>query len=162
MLDFLGMAMMLASGYPREFQVRWKGFKYYMLHVVPTIQLWQLQMENHSHLGMDHLAPSHGDCVIVPYPREIQSLYGRKTIKVSCVVWHTVAIMKVKTQNYENLPTRKLFAEGDGDKYKLGHKNKEAYLPPTCVFALIDYKFHQLACGHSITIGLTISGHVLS
>lgn len=30
------------------------------------------------------------------------------------------------------------------------------------VSSLIDYNFHQLACGHSITVALTISGHVFT
>ncbi|KAA8548817.1 hypothetical protein F0562_000501 [Nyssa sinensis] len=33
---------------------------------------------------------------------------------------------------------------------------------PTCVSALIDYNFQQLACGHSITVSLTTSGHVFT
>ncbi|TMW89195.1 hypothetical protein EJD97_017533 [Solanum chilense] len=105
-------------------------------------------------------ALGHGDRVTVPYPKEVQSLYGLKTIKVACGVWHTAAIVEVTNHNCGNLPTRKLFTWGDGDKYRLGHGNKEAYMLPTCVSALIDYNFHQLACGHNITVGLTTSGHV--
>lgn len=33
---------------------------------------------------------------------------------------------------------------------------------PTCVPSLIDYNFHKLACGHSLTVGLTTSGHVFT
>ncbi|KAG5613815.1 hypothetical protein H5410_013639 [Solanum commersonii] len=105
-------------------------------------------------------ALGHGDRVTVLYPREVQSLNGLKTIKVACGVWHTAAIVEVTNHNCGNLPTRKLFTWGDGDKYRLGHGNKEAYMLPTCVSALIDYNFHQLACGHNITVGLTTSGHV--
>ncbi|MCD9559958.1 hypothetical protein HAX54_018337 [Datura stramonium] len=105
-------------------------------------------------------ALGHGNRVSLPYPREVHSLNGLKTIKVACGVWHTAAIVEVTSQNCGNVPTRKLFTWGDGDKNRLGHGNKEAYLLPTCVSALIDYNFHQLACGHNITVGLTTSGHV--
>ncbi|KAK4733086.1 hypothetical protein R3W88_007347 [Solanum pinnatisectum] len=94
-------------------------------------------------------ALGHGDRVTVPYPREVQSLNGLKTIKVACGVWHTAAIVEVTNHNCGNLPTRKLFTWGDGDKHRLGHGTKEAYMLPTC-----------LACGHNITVGLTTSGHV--
>lgn len=56
----------------------------------------------------------------------------------------------------------KLFTWGDGDKYRLGHGDKEPRLKPTCVPSLIDYNFHKLACGHSLTIGLTTSGHIFT
>ncbi|XP_075085997.1 PH, RCC1 and FYVE domains-containing protein 1-like [Nicotiana tabacum] len=102
----------------------------------------------------------HGDRESVLYPKEVQSLNGLKTIKVACGVWHTAAIVEVTNHNCGNVPTRKLFTWGDGDKNRLGHGNKETYLLPTCVSAIIDYNFHQLACGHNITVGLTTSGHV--
>lgn len=102
----------------------------------------------------------HGDRESVTYPREVRLLSGLKTIKVACGVWHTAAIVEVMSQS--NISSRKLFTWGDGDKNRLGHGSKETYLLPTCVSSLIDYNFHQLACGHSITVALTTSGHVFT
>ncbi|CAL5395219.1 unnamed protein product [Camellia sinensis] len=104
----------------------------------------------------------HGDRESVPFPKEVQLLSGLKTIKVACGVWHTAAIVEVMGQQGANVLSRKLFTWGDGDKNRLGHGNKETYLHPTCVSALIDYNFHQLACGHCITVALTTSGHVFT
>ncbi|KAE8651267.1 PH, RCC1 and FYVE domains-containing protein 1 [Cucumis sativus] len=104
----------------------------------------------------------HGDRESVVYPREVQLLSGLRTIKVACGVWHTAAIVEVMSQTGSNMSSRKLFTWGDGDKYRLGHGNKETYLLPTCVSSLIDYNFHQLACGHNMTVALTTSGHVFT
>lgn len=104
----------------------------------------------------------HGNRESVPYPKEVQLLSGLKTMKVACGVWHTAAIVEVTFQSGSNVSSRKLFTWGDGDKYRLGHGNKETYLQPTCVSALIEYNFHQIACGHTMTIALTTSGHVFT
>lgn len=104
----------------------------------------------------------HGDRESFPYPKEVQSLSGLKTIKVACGVWHTAAIVEVMGQSGANVSSRKLFTWGDGDKHRLGHGSKETYLVPTCVSSLIDYNFHQLACGHTLTVALTTSGHVFT
>ncbi|KAJ0945662.1 putative regulator of chromosome condensation 1/beta-lactamase-inhibitor protein II [Helianthus annuus] len=48
---------------------------------------------------------------------------------------------------------------GDGDKGRLGHVIRTK-LVPTCVAALVEPNFCQVACGHSMTIALTTSGHV--
>ncbi|KAA3467926.1 Zinc finger, FYVE-type [Gossypium australe] len=104
----------------------------------------------------------HGDRESAAYPKEVQLLNGLKTIKVACGVWHTAAIVEVSGQSGANISSRKLFTWGDGDKHRLGHGNKETYLLPTCVSSLIDYNFHQLACGHTITVALTSSGHVFT
>ncbi|KAL6970574.1 hypothetical protein U1Q18_030270 [Sarracenia purpurea var. burkii] len=106
----------------------------------------------------------HGDRESVRHPREVQFLSGLKTIKVACGVWHTAAIVEVigHGQAGVNVSSRKLFTWGDGDKNRLGHGNKEMYLVPTRVSALVDYNFHQLACGHYITVALTTSGHVFT
>ncbi|KAF7837463.1 PH, RCC1 and FYVE domains-containing protein 1-like isoform X1 [Senna tora] len=104
----------------------------------------------------------HGDEESVPYPKEVRSLSGLKTIKVACGVWHTAAIVEVMGQAGSHVLSRKLFTWGDGDKYRLGHGNKETYLEPTCVSALIEYNFHQIACGHTMTVGLTTSGQVFT
>ncbi|XP_070678221.1 PH, RCC1 and FYVE domains-containing protein 1-like isoform X2 [Malus domestica] len=105
----------------------------------------------------------HGDRENVPYPREVESLSGLRTISVACGVWHTAAVVEViATQSSASISSGKLFTWGDGDKNRLGHGDKEARLKPTCVPALIDYSFHKIACGHSLTVGLTTSGHVFT
>ncbi|PIN08402.1 putative protein, contains RCC1 domain [Handroanthus impetiginosus] len=107
-------------------------------------------------------ALGHGDRENVPYPKEVQSLSGMKAIAVACGVWHTAAIIETTNQFGPNGPSRKLFTWGDGDKYRLGHGKKEAYLLPTCVSNMVEYNIHQLACGHDTTIALTTSGHVFT
>ncbi|KAL5058301.1 hypothetical protein RYX36_029905 [Vicia faba] len=104
----------------------------------------------------------HGNRESVSYPKEVQLLSGLKTIKVACGVWHTAAIVEVTFQSGSNVSSRKLFTWGDGDKNRLGHGNKETYLQPTCVSTLIEYNFHQIACGHTMTIALTTSGHLFT
>ncbi|KAK6265652.1 hypothetical protein QUC31_016489 [Theobroma cacao] len=104
----------------------------------------------------------HGDRESLTYPKEVQMLNGLKTIKVACGVWHTAAIVEVIGHSGVNVSSRKLFTWGDGDKHRLGHGSKETYLLPTCVSSLIDYNFHQIACGHTMTIALTTSGHVFT
>ncbi|XP_027165839.1 PH, RCC1 and FYVE domains-containing protein 1 isoform X1 [Coffea eugenioides] len=104
----------------------------------------------------------HGDRKSVTCPKEVQLLSGLKTIKVACGAWHTAAIVEVTNQSGTTVSSKKLFTWGDGDKYRLGHGNKETYLLPTCVSALIDYNFHQIACGNNTTIALTTSGHVFT
>ncbi|CAI9118169.1 OLC1v1019701C4 [Oldenlandia corymbosa var. corymbosa] len=103
----------------------------------------------------------HGDRESVTYPKEVQLLSGLKTVKVACGVWHTAAIVEV-TNQASNVSSKKLFTWGDGDKNRLGHGNKETYLLPTCVSALIDYNFHQIACGNNSTVALTTSGHIFT
>ncbi|KAK9080768.1 hypothetical protein SSX86_000526 [Deinandra increscens subsp. villosa] len=107
-------------------------------------------------------ALGHGDRESVKYPVEVQSLNGMKALKVACGVWHTAAIIEITNQHGGLSTSRKLFTWGDGEKYRLGHGNKETYLKPTCISALIDYNFHQLACGNTMTLALTTSGHVYS
>ncbi|KAM0939747.1 putative chromatin regulator PHD family [Dioscorea sansibarensis] len=105
----------------------------------------------------------HGNRESVSYPKEVESLMGLKTIAVACGVWHTAAVVEViVTQSSASISSGKLFTWGDGDKYRLGHGDKEPRLKPTCIPSLIDYNFHKLACGHSLTIGLTTSGHVFT
>ncbi|KAK1436412.1 hypothetical protein QVD17_02192 [Tagetes erecta] len=106
-------------------------------------------------------ALGHGDRVNVSYPKEVESLSGLRTVAVACGVWHTAAIVDViVTQSSSSVSSGKLFTWGDGDKNRLGHGDKEPRLKPTCVPALIGFNFHKVACGHSLTIGLTTSGHV--
>ncbi|KAE8684514.1 Regulator of chromosome condensation (RCC1) family with FYVE zinc finger domain isoform 3 [Hibiscus syriacus] len=105
----------------------------------------------------------HGDRENVPYPREVESLSGLRTIAVACGVWHTAAVVEaIVTQSTTSVSSGKLFTWGDGDKNRLGHGDKEPRLKPTCVLALIDYNFHKVACGHSLTVGLTTSGNVFT
>lgn len=105
----------------------------------------------------------HGDKESVLYPKEVQLLNGLKTIKVACGAWHTAAIIEVMFQSAGSKASSwKLFTWGDGDKYRLGHGNKETYLQPTRVSSLIEYNFHQIACGHTMTVALTTSGHVFT
>ncbi|CAH1412420.1 unnamed protein product [Lactuca virosa] len=107
-------------------------------------------------------ALGHGDRESVHFPKEVASLSGLKTIKVACGVWHTAAIVEIINNQTGHSTSKKLFTWGDGDKYRLGHESKESYTEPTCIAALIDYNFHQLACGHTMTVGLTTSGHVFT
>ncbi|KAM7256727.1 hypothetical protein ACFE04_012468 [Oxalis oulophora] len=105
----------------------------------------------------------HGDRETVLYPREVESLSGLRTIAVACGVWHTAAIVEViVTQSSASISSGKLFTWGDGDKNRLGHSDKEPRFKPTCVPPLIDYNFQKIACGHSLTVGLTTSGHVFT
>ncbi|KAL0701374.1 hypothetical protein Bca4012_057496 [Brassica carinata] len=105
----------------------------------------------------------HGDKETVFYPREVKSLSGLKTIAVACGVWHAAAVVEViVTQSSSSVSSGKLFTWGDGDKGRLGHGDKEPRLKPTCVSALIDHDFHKVACGHSLTVGLTTSGKVFT
>ncbi|MED6172181.1 hypothetical protein PIB30_047659 [Stylosanthes scabra] len=104
----------------------------------------------------------HGDRESVLYPKEVQLLSGLRTLKVACGVWHTAAIVEVTLPSSSNVSSRKLFTWGDGDKYRLGHGNKETYLQPTCVSSLIELNFHQIACGHTMTVALTTSGHIFT
>ncbi|KAI3888896.1 hypothetical protein MKX03_036080 [Papaver bracteatum] len=104
----------------------------------------------------------HGDRESVAYPREVESLDGLKTVKVAAGVWHTAAIVEVIGQAGSNISSRKLFTWGDGDKYRLGHGDKDPRLVPTCIPALIEYDFYQVACGNCVTVALTTSGHVFT
>ncbi|KAF5816384.1 putative regulator of chromosome condensation 1/beta-lactamase-inhibitor protein II [Helianthus annuus] len=104
----------------------------------------------------------HGDCKGVSIPREVESLKGLRTVRAACGVWHTAAVVEVMVGNSSssNCSSGKLFTWGDGDKGRLGHGDKESKLVPTCVAALVEPNFCQVACGHSMTIALTTSGHV--
>ncbi|XP_054797375.1 PH, RCC1 and FYVE domains-containing protein 1 [Prosopis cineraria] len=104
----------------------------------------------------------HGDRKSVSIPREVESLKGLRTVRAACGVWHTAAVVEVMVGNSSssNCSSGKLFTWGDGDKGRLGHGDKEAKLVPTCVAALVDPNFCQVACGHSLTVALTTQGHV--
>ncbi|KAF2291847.1 hypothetical protein GH714_035837 [Hevea brasiliensis] len=104
----------------------------------------------------------HGDRKSVSIPREVESLKGLRTVRAACGVWHSAAVVEVMVGNSSssNCSSGKLFTWGDGDKGRLGHGDKEAKLVPTCVAALVEPNFCQVACGHSLTVALTTSGHV--
>ncbi|KAJ7965005.1 Regulator of chromosome condensation (RCC1) family with FYVE zinc finger domain [Quillaja saponaria] len=106
----------------------------------------------------------HGDRKNVSIPREVESLKGLRTVRAACGVWHTAAVVEVMVGNSSssNCSSGKLFTWGDGDKGRLGHGDKDAKLVPTCVAALVEPNFCQVACGHSLTVALTTSGHVYS
>lgn len=105
----------------------------------------------------------HGNRESVLYPKEVESVSGLRTITVACGVWHTAAVVEViVTHSSASVSSGKLFTWGDGDKNRLGHGDKESRLKPTCVPALIDHNFQKIACGHSLTIGLTSSGRVFT
>lgn len=105
----------------------------------------------------------HGDRENVSTPREVESLLGLRTIAVACGVWHTAAVVEViVTRSSSGVSSGKLFTWGDGDKNRLGRGDREPRLKPTCVPSLIDYNFHKVACGHSLTVGLTTSRHVFT
>ncbi|KAL0926186.1 hypothetical protein M5K25_002395 [Dendrobium thyrsiflorum] len=104
----------------------------------------------------------HGDRKSVSIPREVESLKGLRTVRAACGVWHTAAVVEVMvgSSSSSNCSSGKLFTWGDGDKSRLGHGDKEPKLVPTCVAAVVDPNFCQVACGHSLTVALTTSGHV--
>ncbi|CAK9184407.1 unnamed protein product [Ilex paraguariensis] len=106
----------------------------------------------------------HGDRRSVAKPREVESLKGLRTVRAACGVWHTAAVVEVMVGNSSssNCSSGKLFTWGDGDKGRLGHGNKETKLVPTCVAALVEPNFCQVACGHSLTVALTTSGQVFT
>eukprot|EP00268_Persea_americana_P027387 TRINITY_DN2677_c0_g1_i1.p1 TRINITY_DN2677_c0_g1~~TRINITY_DN2677_c0_g1_i1.p1 ORF type:complete len:1105 (+),score=228.75 TRINITY_DN2677_c0_g1_i1:439-3753(+) len=107
-------------------------------------------------------ALGHGDCISVSIPREVESLKGLKTVRAACGAWHTAAVIEVMhgTSSSSNCSSGKLFTWGDGDKNRLGHGDKETKLVPTYVASLFEPNFCQVACGHSLTVALTTSGHV--
>nr|XP_004250909.1 PH, RCC1 and FYVE domains-containing protein 1 [Solanum lycopersicum] len=104
----------------------------------------------------------HGDRKSVSKPREVESLKGLRTVRAACGVWHTAAVVEVMvgSSSSSNCSSGKLFTWGDGDKGRLGHGDKESKLVPTCVAALVEPNFCQVACGHSLTVALTTSGHL--
>ncbi|XP_072984660.1 PH, RCC1 and FYVE domains-containing protein 1 [Typha latifolia] len=104
----------------------------------------------------------HGNRKSLSTPKEVESLKGLRTVRAACGVWHTAAVVEVMAGNSSSsiCSSGKLFTWGDGDKGRLGHGDKEPRLVPTCVAALVEPNFCQVACGHSLTVALTTSGHV--
>ena len=54
----------------------------------------------------------------------------------------------------------KLFTWGYGDKGMLGNGGKDPILDPTCVVALVEPNFRQVACRNILIVALTTLGHV--
>lgn len=104
----------------------------------------------------------HGNRESLSIPREVESLKGLRTVRAACGVWHTAAVVEiiVGTPSSSNCSSGKVFTWGDGDKGRLGHGDKGPRLVPTCVAALVEANFCQVACGHSLTVALTTTGHV--
>ncbi|GLT38494.1 hypothetical protein SLA2020_127400 [Shorea laevis] len=104
----------------------------------------------------------HGDRKSVSMPREVESLKGLRTVRAACGIWHTAAVVEVMvgTSSSSNCSSGKIFTWGDGDRGRLGHGDREVRLVPTCVAALVEANFCQVACGHSLTVALTTTGHV--
>ncbi|XP_021640132.2 PH, RCC1 and FYVE domains-containing protein 1 isoform X2 [Hevea brasiliensis] len=107
----------------------------------------------------------HGDHNSTTIPREVEALRGLRTTRVACGVWHTVAVVEVRTESSSpkassSSSSGKLFTWGDGDKGRLGHGDKESRLIPECVDALGDENICQVACGHNLTVALTATGQV--
>ncbi|CAI9785230.1 unnamed protein product [Fraxinus pennsylvanica] len=110
-------------------------------------------------------ALGHGNCSGTSIPREVETLKGLRTVKVACGVWHTAAIVEVtsKSSNYgesDGSLSGKLFTWGNGDKWRLGHGDKESRLVPECIDSLVDVSFSEVACGNNLTVALTTSGRV--
>ncbi|XP_027345845.1 PH, RCC1 and FYVE domains-containing protein 1-like [Abrus precatorius] len=106
-----------------------------------------------------------GDHRSTNIPREVDTLKGLRITKVACGVWHTAAVVEVMNESVESSThssSGRLFTWGDGDKGQLGHGDREPRLAPDCVIALSTENICRVACGDSLTIALTTSGHVYS
>ncbi|RDX61814.1 PH, RCC1 and FYVE domains-containing protein 1, partial [Mucuna pruriens] len=107
-------------------------------------------------------ALGHGDNSSTNIPREVETLKGLRTTRVACGVWHTAAVVEVINDSVESSThssSGRLYTWGDGDKSQLGHA-RGSRLVPECVVALGTENICRVACGHSLTIALTTSGHV--
>ncbi|KAK4773873.1 hypothetical protein SAY87_028892 [Trapa incisa] len=110
-------------------------------------------------------ALGHGDRSSSTIPREVEALQGFRATRVACGVWHTAAIVEIIIESPDDeSPSkhlcRNLYTWGDGDKYQLGHGDREPRLLPHCVTALVNENICQVACGHKMTVVLTATGQV--
>ncbi|KAL9665629.1 hypothetical protein QQ045_021050 [Rhodiola kirilowii] len=109
-------------------------------------------------------ALGHGDRSSTSVPREVETLRGLRTLKVACGVWHSAAAVEIVTESSdaENScsTSAKLFTWGDGDRYQLGHGDRGSKLTPFLVSGMGDETIHEVACGYSLTVALTATGHV--
>ncbi|GER49526.1 regulator of chromosome condensation family protein [Striga asiatica] len=102
-------------------------------------------------------ALGHGDRRGACGPREVEGLKGLRTVRAACGVWHTAAVVDVRS---ESSVSGKLFTWGDGDRGQLGHVNCDPRLVPEMVSSLANVDFCRVACGNSLTLALTTSGRV--
>ncbi|XP_059303586.1 PH, RCC1 and FYVE domains-containing protein 1-like isoform X1 [Lycium ferocissimum] len=107
-------------------------------------------------------ALGHGDRSSTGIPREVETLQGRRTVRVSCGHWHTAAVVELSFDDSgsNNSPPRKLFTWGNGDDGQLGHEDTASRLTPCNIVQLDEINFSRVACGHSITVALTTLGKV--
>ncbi|CAI5493569.1 unnamed protein product [Closterium sp. Naga37s-1] len=115
-------------------------------------------------------ALGHGNCEVVPVPRQVQALQGYRTLRVACGVWHTAAVVDTcpsgdgsgggNSSSSGMGGCGQVFTWGDGDGYKLGHGDKQQQLLPTLVNALRQESCSQVACGESVTVAVTAEGQV--
>ncbi|CAH8327116.1 unnamed protein product [Eruca vesicaria subsp. sativa] len=109
-------------------------------------------------------ALGHGDRGSSSVPRVVESLSELRVVRVSCGVWHTAAVVEVTNEASDDAELYsscgQLYTWGDGEKGQLGHGDNVAKLLPECVTSLTDEHICQVACGHSLTVSLTIKGHV--
>ncbi|KAJ3695612.1 hypothetical protein LUZ60_000989 [Juncus effusus] len=106
-------------------------------------------------------ALGHGDRERIRVPREVEAFKDMRVVKAACGVWHTAAIAEITDSPSDvNSPSGRIFTWGDGDKYRLGHGDLEPKLVPTRVAYLSDMMFCRVACGHDMTVCLSVSGKV--
>ncbi|CAA0834688.1 Regulator of chromosome condensation (RCC1) family with FYVE zinc finger domain [Striga hermonthica] len=110
-------------------------------------------------------ALGHGDRCGTWVPREVEGLKGLRTVRAACGVWHTAAVVELRSDSGQLPPpgralSGKLFTWGDGDRGQLGHGDFEPRLVPEMVSSLASVDFCRVACGNSLTVVLTTSGWV--
>ncbi|KAI5683723.1 hypothetical protein M9H77_04951 [Catharanthus roseus] len=107
-------------------------------------------------------ALGHGDLSSTSIPREVETLKGLKTIRISCGFWHTAAIVDVLPDSVSSDTSSavRLFTWGNGDDGQLGHGDKASRLTPCCITSLSNTNFCKVACGQSVTVALTTLGQV--
>ncbi|KAB2001996.1 hypothetical protein ES319_D11G035200v1 [Gossypium barbadense] len=105
-------------------------------------------------------ALGHGDRSSTSLPREVHALRGLRTVRASCGVWHTAAVVEMPPELSGEFSSGKLVTWGDGEKWQLGHGDKEPRLVPSLVALSGTTNFSQVACGYSITVALTDTGKV--
>ncbi|CAH9078694.1 unnamed protein product [Cuscuta europaea] len=106
-------------------------------------------------------ALGHGDHCSTCIPKEVESLKGLRTTKVSCGYWHTAAVVESTSENLDcGSLTCRLFTWGNGDDGQLGHGDNISRLVPCVLTVLEGTNFCQVACGCNITVALTTSGQI--
>ncbi|CAI0402034.1 unnamed protein product [Linum tenue] len=108
----------------------------------------------------------HGDRISTSVPREVESLRGMRVKKVACGLWHTAVVAEevitdpLSGEVSAGPSSGKLFTWGNGDEGCLGHGDENPRLVPEQVVTLVDENICQVACGHNLTVVLTILGQV--